>query len=43
LPDLPSLVRALLALLVYGVLIVLTRAVPDELVELLPSWARVTR
>jgi O-antigen/teichoic acid export membrane protein len=43
LPDLPSLVCALLALLVYSLLIVLTRAVPAELVELLPSWVRVTR
>ncbi len=40
LPDLPSLVRALLALFVYGVLIVLTRAVPRELVELLPLRLR---
>jgi O-antigen/teichoic acid export membrane protein len=38
--DLPSLVRALLALLVYGVLIVLMRAVPEEIVELLPLRLR---
>jgi O-antigen/teichoic acid export membrane protein len=34
-PDLPSLVRALLALAVYAVLLLLTRAVPAELFELL--------
>jgi hypothetical protein len=40
LPDLPSLVCALLALLLYGVLIVLLRAVPSEIVELLPLRLR---
>jgi O-antigen/teichoic acid export membrane protein len=33
-PDLPSLVRALLALAVYAIVILLTRAVPAELLEL---------
>jgi O-antigen/teichoic acid export membrane protein len=36
----PSLVRALLALAVYGLLIVLTRAAPAELLELLPARLR---
>jgi O-antigen/teichoic acid export membrane protein len=40
LPDLSSLARALLALLAYGLLIVLLRAVPRELVELLPAPLR---
>ncbi len=40
LPDLPSLVRALLALAVYGLLIAVTRAVPAEVIELLPSRLR---
>jgi O-antigen/teichoic acid export membrane protein len=40
LPDLPSLVRAVLALLAYGLLIVLMRAVPSELLELLPVRLR---
>jgi O-antigen/teichoic acid export membrane protein len=34
--DLPSLARALLALALYGVLIILTRATPKEIVELIP-------
>jgi O-antigen/teichoic acid export membrane protein len=38
--GLPSLVRALLAVTVYGVLIVVTRAVPAELFELLPARLR---
>lgn len=38
--NVPSLVRTVLALGVYGVLIVLTRAVPAELLELLPTRAR---
>jgi O-antigen/teichoic acid export membrane protein len=37
LPGVPSLVRALLALLAYGLVIVLTRAVPEEAIELLPA------
>jgi O-antigen/teichoic acid export membrane protein len=36
LSDLPSLVCALLALLIYAVMIVITRATPKEIVELLP-------
>jgi O-antigen/teichoic acid export membrane protein len=40
LPDLSSLVRALLALAVYGLLIVLTRATPKELTELVPRRIR---
>ncbi|MEA2207823.1 MAG: hypothetical protein QOF54_300, partial [Solirubrobacteraceae bacterium] len=40
LPDLSSLVRALLAVLVYCVLLVLTRALPAELIELLPARLR---
>lgn len=40
LSGIPSLVRALLALAAYGLLIVLTRAVPEELLELLPSRPR---
>jgi len=43
LPDLPSLVRALLALAVYGLLIALTRAVPRELTELIPRPGRAAR
>jgi O-antigen/teichoic acid export membrane protein len=39
-PDLPSLVRAVLALAVYGLVILLTRAVPNEVAELLPLRAR---
>ncbi|HEY2180633.1 MAG TPA: oligosaccharide flippase family protein [Solirubrobacteraceae bacterium] len=39
-PDLSSLVRALLAVVVYGVLVVLTRALPTELIELLPARLR---
>jgi O-antigen/teichoic acid export membrane protein len=40
LTGLPSLVRAVLALFVYAVMIVLTRAIPGEVLELLPSRAR---
>jgi O-antigen/teichoic acid export membrane protein len=40
LSDVPSLVRALLAVTVYGLLIVLTRAVPAEVVQLLPARLR---
>jgi O-antigen/teichoic acid export membrane protein len=40
LPDLPSLVRTVLALAVYGLVILLTRAVPNEVAELLPLRAR---
>jgi O-antigen/teichoic acid export membrane protein len=40
LPGVPSLGRALLALLAYGVVIVLTRAVPEEAIELLPARMR---
>jgi O-antigen/teichoic acid export membrane protein len=40
LPGVPSLARALLALLAYGVVIVLTRAVPEEAIELLPARMR---
>jgi O-antigen/teichoic acid export membrane protein len=40
LPGVPSLVRALLALLAYGLVIVLTRAVPEEAIELLPARMR---
>jgi O-antigen/teichoic acid export membrane protein len=41
--GLPSLVRAVLALLVYGLLIVWTRAIPEEITALIPrprwsSW-----
>jgi O-antigen/teichoic acid export membrane protein len=38
--DLSSLVRALLALAVYGLLIALTRALPREIVELIPRRTR---
>jgi len=38
--ELPSLVRAVLALLVYGLLVVLTRAIPREILELVPSPRR---
>lgn len=41
LPGVPSIVRALLALLVYGVLILATRAVPGEVLELLPLRGRL--
>jgi O-antigen/teichoic acid export membrane protein len=34
--DLPSLVRALLAVALYGLVIVVTRATPKEIVELIP-------
>jgi O-antigen/teichoic acid export membrane protein len=40
LPGVPSLARALLALLAYGLVIVLTRAVPEEAIELLPARMR---
>jgi O-antigen/teichoic acid export membrane protein len=40
LPGLPSLVRAVLALLLYGLLIALTRAVPQEILELVPRPRR---
>lgn len=40
LPDVPSLVRTILALAVYGLLIVLVKAVPAEVVELLPTPLR---
>jgi hypothetical protein len=40
--SVPSLVRALLALTAYGLLIVLTRAAPAELLELLPVRLRRT-
>jgi O-antigen/teichoic acid export membrane protein len=40
LPGVASLVRALLALVAYGLLIVLTRAVPEEAIELLPRRPR---
>ncbi len=40
LSGMPSLVRMLLALAVYGLLIVITRAVPAEAVELLPVRLR---
>jgi O-antigen/teichoic acid export membrane protein len=40
LPGVPSLVRALLALVAYGLVIVLTRAVPEEAIELLPRRLR---
>jgi hypothetical protein len=39
LSDLPSVVGALLALLLYGVMIVVTRATPKEIVELIPRRA----
>lgn len=35
-PSMPSLVRALVATAVYGVVVLATKAVPDELVEILP-------
>jgi O-antigen/teichoic acid export membrane protein len=38
--SMPSLIRALLALAAYGLLIVLTRALPGEVVELLPARLR---
>jgi O-antigen/teichoic acid export membrane protein len=40
LSGVPSLVRAVLALAVYGLLIALTRAVPSEVLELLPARLR---
>ncbi len=40
LSGVPSLVRAVLALVAYGLLIVLTRAVPAEVLELLPARLR---
>jgi len=40
LSGVPSLVRAVLALAVYGLLIVLMRAVPVEVLELLPAGVR---
>ncbi|HEX4483904.1 MAG TPA: oligosaccharide flippase family protein [Solirubrobacteraceae bacterium] len=40
LPDLPSVVRALLAVVVYTVLVLLLRAVPAEMLELLPARFR---
>jgi O-antigen/teichoic acid export membrane protein len=41
--DLPSLPRTLLALATYGVIIVLTRAMPEELIEQIPAFARLRR
>jgi O-antigen/teichoic acid export membrane protein len=41
--GIPSLLRALLAVAVYGALIALTRAVPQEIVELIPRWRPVRR
>jgi O-antigen/teichoic acid export membrane protein len=38
--DLPSLVLALLAMALYGLLVMLTRAMPPELIELLPRPRR---
>jgi O-antigen/teichoic acid export membrane protein len=43
LSDLPSLVCALLAVALYGVLIVVTRATPKEIVELIPRRASSPR
>jgi O-antigen/teichoic acid export membrane protein len=40
LPGVPSLVRAVLAVGVYGLLILLTRALPVEVLELLPARLR---
>ena len=40
LSGVPSLVRTLLALAVYGLLIIITRAVPAEVLELLPERLR---
>jgi O-antigen/teichoic acid export membrane protein len=40
LDGVPSLVRALLALGAYAIVIVLTRAVPEELIELIPRPRR---
>jgi O-antigen/teichoic acid export membrane protein len=40
LPGVPSLVRAILALAVYGILIAVLRALPQEALELLPWRAR---
>jgi O-antigen/teichoic acid export membrane protein len=40
LAGLPSLVRAVLALAVYGLVIAITRAVPEEMLELLPARLR---
>jgi O-antigen/teichoic acid export membrane protein len=40
LPNISSLARALAALALYGLLIVLTRAVPEEIVELIPRPRR---
>ncbi len=40
LPGVSSLVRTVLALAVYGLLILLTRAVPAEVIELLPAHLR---
>ncbi len=42
LSGIPSLARAVLALAAYGLLIVLTRAVPAEVLELLPARLRRT-
>ena len=39
-PELPSLARALLALLAYALVIVLSGAVPEEAIELLPERMR---
>jgi O-antigen/teichoic acid export membrane protein len=39
-PDVSSLLRALLAVVVYAVVLLLTRAVPAEMLELLPLRAR---
>jgi O-antigen/teichoic acid export membrane protein len=41
--DLPSLPRTLVALAVYGLIIILTRAIPSELIEQLPWYGRSAR
>jgi len=43
LPALPSVARLALALVVYGLVIVLTRAVPAEVVEIIPRPRRASR
>lgn len=43
LSGIPSLVRALLALALYGLLIAITRAVPAELIEIIPVRLRRAR
>jgi O-antigen/teichoic acid export membrane protein len=42
-PGLPSVVAGVLALVVFGALVLALRALPDEVFEVLPPWLRFSR